>query len=612
MAMGNVSNTVRKGSKVPSLTHPHVKRCLGDWEKWRLTYEAGDAFIRRYLVKFSNRENEKDFQERRRLAYCPAFAKSAVQEIRNAIYKRADDISREGGTDSYQLAVTGKDNGVDLIGSDMNFFMNVKVLDELLPMGRVGIFVDMPRDVGNTLGELQNKRPYIYLYSAEDIRSYTRDETCRPNEFSSVLLMDHDYDLDETTQLPIKECTKYRFLYKKYVEGTGFRVFCRFYNSARFQVDAEGNEYEGDNVEYDVQLGNLQEIPFHLLDLGNSLLADAANYQVVMTNLATNDVWYATRANFPFYIEPFDPKSQSEYIKRQATNDFEANEYDPISVTTTNSTEIVTGPTHGRKYPIGTNQPAFIHPSPEPLKASMAKQDQMKQEIRELVNLSLSGLSASAEAKAMDKEGLQNGLSYIAMTLQHAENRIAHFWALYEGKKEGAEVQYPEQYQLLNPDQVDKEIESLTKLIDRTTSLTLKRRCMKIIAQLKVSSYVNRVELLKIEKEIDNAKVVIADNLSIKNDLEAGLVSVETASIARGYPKDEAKKAAEDHAERLKRIQDAQTPIGGVLPANAQARGIKDLAGDPEAGAKEKAQVKDQTKEPVVTDPTRGQGKDAK
>jgi hypothetical protein len=321
-------------------------------------------------------------------------------------------------------------------------------------------------------------------------------------------------------------------------------------------------------------------------------LSDAANYQIAHLNLASGDIWYSARANFPFYIEPFDPKSQSPYIK---TDTWE-NENDEV---------VVVGPTRGRKYPIGTNQPAFIHPSAEPLKASMEKQNQMKEEVRQLVNLSLSALSSSEGSKRVDQEGLQNGLMYLGQILQHAEERIGYFWSLYEGYRTYPEVQYPEQYELIDPSQIDKEIESLSKLIDRTTSPTLKKRCMKIIAELKVSSYVNRDEMTKIFNEIDNAEVIIADVDSIKKDLEAGLISLDTASQARGYPEGEVEKAKNDHAERLARIQLAQTS------PDPQARGLPDLSIDPNAGKQEKAKIRDQTTNPVPIDPTRGPANDA-
>ena len=619
MPVSAVPNIGSVTKSICNVRHPFYRRWMNSWAKWRLTYEGGDAFIRKYLVKFSNREDTAEFQQRLKLAYCPAFAKAAIFEIRNAFFKRSGDIHREGGTRSYQAAVVGKDNGVDLEGSDMNYFMNIKVLEELLPMQYVGIFVDMPADVGPTLLEAKNKRPYLYMYQVEDILSYTKDPHGRPWEYSSVLLMDHVFLHDADTNLPTDECSRYRFLYLKEVEVDGKyvnRVFVKYYDTNGHAINSIGDEII--DLEYhEQQVGNLEKIPFILLRISHSLLADVSNYQIAYLNLASGDIWYGSRANFPFYIEPFDPKSQSPYVKRTGTDEFEATDPETSVVTTTTSDEITVGPTRGRRYVAGTNQPAFIHPSSEPMKASMMKQDQLKAEIRQLVNLSLASLSpgfSSADSKNVDQQSLQNGLSYVATILQYAENRIGYFWSLYEGSKNFPEVQYPEQHQFVTAEQIDNEVKTLLELIDKTTSPLLKKRCMKIIAELKVSEHTTVIELQKIYKEIDSLDVVLADPLNIKNDVEAGLVGLELASISRGYPKGEVIKAAEDHAKRIARVMAAQTPVATDVvdsksPDDKKARGVPDLAGDPASGVKEKAEVKDPTAKTEVTDPTRGPGK---
>src|SRR6188768_4052330 len=93
---------------ITGITHPTYSKRFAAWEKWRLTFEGGDPFIDKYLVRFSNREDQKEYIERKALAYCPAFAKSAIWEVRNAIYNRSSDITRGGGSKSYQDAVNGR------------------------------------------------------------------------------------------------------------------------------------------------------------------------------------------------------------------------------------------------------------------------------------------------------------------------------------------------------------------------------------------------------------------------------------------------------------------------------------------------------------------------
>ena len=147
-----IANTpVKPTFNICQTIHPALKSRQIDWFKWRLTYEGGERFILRYLEKFSNREDEIEFRQRRKISYCPAFARNAIQRARATIFSRAYEIIRNGGPNSYQQAVTGQITGVDLAGASMNHFMGVQVLDELLKMSLVGIYVDMPEITGPTL-----------------------------------------------------------------------------------------------------------------------------------------------------------------------------------------------------------------------------------------------------------------------------------------------------------------------------------------------------------------------------------------------------------------------------------------------------------------------------
>jgi hypothetical protein len=616
MPVGAVSN-VKPISKIPDLRHPRFKKLWDDWIKWRLTYKAGDEFIDRYLFQFSNREDSRDFQERKRITYCPAFAKKAIHQIRNAIYRKAGNISRVGGPKSYQDAIKGLINGVDKCGSNMNHFMDVLVLDELLVMGVVGVYVDMPSDVGYTLAQKKGKRPYIYMYQAEDILSYVVDESDSDNEFLALTLVDNGYNYDEDTHLPLEESRRTRYLFlEDEIDSNGAerrQLYVKFFDHGKLPVDRYGNEVD---AEYKEAIGDLDYIPFHLLDIGTSLLADAANYQIAHMNLCSADMTYATKANFPFYVEPYDFRSQSPYIKRAETTTFESTDGldtgDP-SATTTNTTtnsEIAVGPLRGRRYPTGATAPEFIHPSSEPMMASMKKQEQIKQEIQQLVNLSLASLtpgSSSAESKMADLQGLHDGLGYIAMILQHAENKIATFWAGYEGAKP-AKISYPEHFDYADQETVSKIIESLQELAKHSPSITLRRRIQIIIVRLKLAPSIEWEELKKIENEIEKSKIPFVDADEIFMSIDKGLLGTEMASLALLYPEGEAEKAKNDHAERLARIQQYQTPRDGGV--DLQARGVGDKGADPDAGKNEKAALKEPSdKSTDQQDPTRGEGK---
>ena len=94
----------KKSGKKPgidSLMHPSYAIQEASWQKWRLTYVGGTQFLRKYLRKFSSREDDTAFEERRLVSYVPAFAKAAVDEVKNSIFQRLADIIREDGPTSY-------------------------------------------------------------------------------------------------------------------------------------------------------------------------------------------------------------------------------------------------------------------------------------------------------------------------------------------------------------------------------------------------------------------------------------------------------------------------------------------------------------------------------
>lgn len=596
---------------ITDIVHPIYASLIGEWRKWRLTYEGGQRFIDKYLTRLRSKEDAKEFSDRKAVAYCPAFAKTYVQEVRNSIYRRMVDVVRVGGSPSYQNAIRGQRNGVDLLGSTMNYFMGVKALDELLVMGRVGIYVDAPVDMGTTLLEQRTRNPYIYLYCAEDIKSYRYDDSERPGEFAAVLLEEHTYGDFNKFGLPCEEVKRFRLLQTALVpQGPGGslvqRVFVKFFNQKNERCTADGIVIDDD--ELGEQISDIDRIPFTLLTIPTSLLADVANYQIAHMNLASSDIWYAIKANFPIYVEQFDPRSESPYIRKN--DSFDSDPASTLSADTNN--QILVGPARGRRYPVGTERPGFIAPSAEPMKVSMLKQAQLKEEIRQLVHLSLASLSpsdSSAESKTLDNQALEDGLSYLALILQHGENRVAEFWAMYEGGSP-AEIKYPDKYNLLTADQIQREIKTLEELAEHSTSPTLKRQAMKIITGLKIARYCKRSDLAKINNEIDDMPLPFIDPKHLTDDIVSGIVSLDMASTLRGYPDGEADRAAEDHAARLARIQLYQSPRGpngGINPETAQARGLTDQAANLRASKDEKLAAKEQAGKDVPRDPVRGE-----
>lgn len=588
--------------RITDIQHPSYSAEQLYWEKWRFTYLGGEQFLNRYLQKFTKREDPEIFKMRQNISYVPAFAKTAVKDVKNALFQRCVEISRSGGPKSYQDAVNGVGPGVDRLGSTMNSYVGRYIIPELLSMSKVGVYVDRPPLLDRSLHAVKSKNPYLYFYQVEDIRSWTRDETYRPNEFTSILLRDRQYELDEKTNLPCEEKITYRHLWINENE----------------KVTA--NIYDDDGKLNDTKELDIDRIPFVLMDIGGSLLEDVANYQIALMNLASSDIMWSLLANFPFYVEQYDPRTQSQYIKPAGQG--QGLEIDnTISGQPGGSSlddygkteEILVGPTTGRRYPKDTNSPQFIHPSSEPLQASMEKQEQMKHEIRELVNQKISEIGASADSKRMDQSLLENGLAFIGLVLESGERQIASYWSMYEGSKEVASIAYPETYSIKSEEDRRKDAESLRQNMVSIPSLTFKKEMAKELAATLLGCKISRETLDKIKAEIDEASGVVDDPAQLTVDVQEGLVSPAFASVLRGYPEEEAQKAEDAHGRKLARIATyqsvgAQGNATGTLK-DAGARGVSPLATDSNQGSAEKAASRDRTQAMNTGDGVRGGAK---
>lgn len=600
--------------KPHELRHPNYVVNQENWRKWRLSFEGGDRFIRQYLKRMSRREGDVEFAERLAISYCPAFAKAAIRDVINSIFARMGDITRVGGSDDYQSACAGVDFGIDYLGNSMTSFMARRILPELTSMARVGIYVDMPPVDDTSKAAVKGKRPYIYWYRAEDILDWEMDCGDRPGEFTNVLLGDTTIEDDPDAYLPTNEVRRYRHMW---IGDDGY-VWVQFYD-----LDGRYICYGPDNDENGPIRLNITRIPFHMLELPESLMSDVANYQIALLNMASADVNYSIRSNFPFYVEQFDARTETPNIKSEAPNQYfsQTSGYNPatasVQIVNQESGNVVrVGSGQGRKYPLGTNQPAFIHPSSEPLEASMKKQAQLKAEIRELINLAITSLTTSksdvgAFEANFDEQSLESGLAYIGLELEIAERKIAEFWAMYEGGNP-ADVYYPKNYTLTTEEQRLASATEYIDLIPKLPSKTYQKEMAKIVIRKLLEHKVPQATLQKMYAEIDSAVVIAIDPEVIQSDFESGLVGLETASKARGYPTGEVEKAKGDHADRVARIAIAQSEGGGAgAPAknNPDARGTGDLSSNSKGATQEKKASTDTTTDSTVKDKQRGEGK---
>jgi len=586
--------------KIVDFRIPGYLTTMTDWTKYRLTYKGGTDFRQNYLQQYTSRETIAQFNDRRDLTPIPTFAKASVNAIRNAIYQPMIDIVRRDGSEAYLNAVAGKDMGVDRRGASMNAFMGQQILEELLVMGSVGVFVDAPEvAAASTLADIGDFRPFLYPYKVENILSYACNQPEHPSEFSSLLLRDTVIEYDSSSGLPTAETDRYRHLW---IDDDGL-VSIQFYNADDDPIDRDGN------VSGPIQM-NLNRIPFVILDIGGSLLIDVCEYQIALLNLSSSDVNYALQANFPFYTEQTDGRGVGAHLKDAANPDGTAT----AGGQGAHEKEIKVGVTQGRRYPKDTDRPGFIHPSSEPLQASMALQAKMEGDIRTLVNLAVTTLAsrASAESKSLDNRGLEAGLSYIGLKLEAAERQITEFWAAYEQSSKPARqiatIKYPDRYSLKTDEDRIEEAGKLSDVILGTPSKTARKELWKSVVMTLLGGKVSPDRIAEIMDEIDKSKFTTADPEVIIAAKDAGLVGEQLASIALGFPEDEYLQAREDHISRLEAIAEHQGVID-VAPLGAASRGVVDLDDEPaSSGSTEKAESRETDTEDSTKDRTRGAG----
>lgn len=607
---------------VIDVRHPNYLSDMSYWELWRDTYDSGDDFALRYLQKFHTRETDADFSSRRNVTPIPAFAKAAINDVRNSVFQRMRDVLRKGGSSTYTEAVDGLHGGVDLRGSNMNVFMGFEVLTELCSMGRVGVYVDMPATQAKTLADSQGVRPYLYMYPVEDILSWSCSKPHETTDFSAVLLRDRGVDFGDIgsynfrlpVPLPSGAFERYRLVYIN--PDTG-RVNVMFMDSGGSPIDPLTNLPTLPNP---IEL-ELTRIPFVMLSIGDSLLKDVCKHQIALLNLGSSDVAYALKANFPFYTEQRDLRAVGDHLKHASNPDGTATTGGQAS----GENNINVGATHGRAYDLRAERPSFIHPSPEPLEASIKLQEKLEDDIRKLVNLAVAnkiGKSISQENKDIDPQGIEAGLAFIGSILENGERKIADHWAAYEERKIDNRtipvIKYPDRYSLKTDMNRIDESKKLSEIMYTVPGRTIKQELAKCIVSTLLAGKVAVDVLEKINKEIDTSDYTTSDPDTIIKAKEAGLVGEQVASMALGFTEEEYLQARTDHLDRIVRIAQAQTQNGGMgATANAPtgaidnpaSRGIPDMSDDPVANTKaEKAESRDTTLKDNTATPVRGEG----
>ena len=582
-----------------AIRHPDYLFDASEWVEWRETFRGGKYYRERFLRKWSNRESPADFALRKFCTPIPTFAKAAILDIRNSIFQRLEDVSRGNGSDTYRRAIVGEAAGVDREGSSMNTFIGIHLLTELLVMGRAGVYVDAPnvRPVNlfqqTMAGSLA---PYCYVYRIEDILSWTLDHSENPGTFKAVLLRDHvvDYCTDfGGIALPEGRSSRLRLVWKD--DATG-KVRVKMFTDEEKADDRKVIPLENADPDGAVTL-DINVVPFIMPDLGDSLMADICTYQHALLNLVSGDVNWQLQSSSPFLTIQRDLRSTGAHLKQPG----QGNTPEAGGQRAKDNEEQIGG--KGRYYDLGAERPDFIAPPTDPLLASMKLQEKLEDDIRSLVNLAVANKAGSrtesAEAKKLSSQGLEAGLSFIGLVLEHTEQLIANYWAMYEPSEKPAKVKYPERYILKQDIERIEEAKELATLLDRLPSKKARKALAKKIVETLLGGQEDSDSIKAMLSEIESAGYTSGAVQDIIQAHTAGLVSDKTASDALGFNGEtEVKQAKEDKAERAALTLLAQTEVAGgsgqaAIAQSAGARGASDVDPNPDSARQEKARAND-------------------
>lgn len=569
--------------------HPSYLTMQEKWRKWRVCYRGGDDFADEYLYHIDClREDKKEFARRKAMTPVPSFARSAINEVKNSVFQHMTNIHRRDGSSDYMTAVNGENGGVDKRHSNMNAFMGCEVLEELLVMGKVGVYVDMD-DVpeGATRLDLAQTgaRPYLYMYRVEDILNLTFSMPNEESKYQAVMLRDEVVHYDQLTSLPLSTTERIRVVWIDPNDG--------FVRVAFFDEDGNQMDKNGIPTTEPVRL-ELRQIPFVMLDIGDGLMADVCQHQIAMLNIVSRAVDYTYKSNYTTYVEQGGTEYGQHFEKRDPDTGEVINEGDTRKM----------GSTIGQRYPMGANQPNFIAPPTAPSEGAMQLLGQLEGDIRKLINLAVTKLAAreSAAAKAFDNNGLEAGMSFVGLVMETAEKEIAIHWAAYENidadDRQIATVSYPERWKLSTSKEQIDEARELAELIAQIPSNTVRKELWKSLVSMLMQGKLKANKMNIVMEEIEKADFTTGDPETVFKAVELGLVTKITGSNSLGYDGAKEVPAAEiELADRLAKIAASQSQGGfnenedGEGLENAAQRGVDDL--DPTPGESTREDLED-------------------
>jgi len=542
-----------------SLRHPEFNLYKSRWEKWRLCYEGSDEFRATYLERYSKREHVDDYNRRKKLTYVPGHARSAINIIRNALAVQLPDVVRKG-SQSYLDAMA---TDVDTFQSSMSSYIALEIAPAVLVQGKVYTVIDAPGVSEGTTRAEDDGRPYLFTVGAENMLSWAYDDDGR---IIAALMRLYEDAIDPETKLVVGTQTVFRY-YRlltssedtfspdsgQIVQGPGVLVY---------EMDKDGKQ-KGEPVVLDIE-----RVPITEFRAVASLMSEIADHQISMLNLASTDMDFLWRGNFPIYTEQLPkgagvikPKGTKRRTDAESVDqDTDGDGHPPGSGPSKRQRSVGVG--KGQGYGEGLERPGFIAPDVDNLKASMEKQEALAVEIKTLTNLSLTSLSVKAleqsgKSKEADRVGEEAGLAYLGRVLETGERDIAILWHMMENDATETDVIYPESYTLKSAEERQEEAKRLKELRPAVRSATYKKTIDKLIIQKVLKADTTPDEIETMNREVEAAPYIDDDAAQaeiIAKDEAGGLVSKPTASKLRGYEDGEAEKAAAEADDRTRRL----------------------------------------------------------
>ena len=495
-----------------------------DFALWRDSYVGGRSYVNQYLQRISSKETDDEFTRRKALSFAPTDAADAIDEIKNSIFQRIVDVSREGGSPMYSKVMLGELGGVDYDFRDMNTFMGELVLLELLVMGKVGVFIDnfTEEDLGATELTAEAKHPFLQVIPRENLRDIEKNS------------------VNQLVQIQFND-----LMFYKTPEGV--------YYTKTYLLDKEKKTTPP------ILLG-IDKIPLVIFETSRPMMQNVAEIQNALLNLHSNDLRMAIEGNYSIYYEFGESRGGKEapkHLKKDKT--------------------IQAGIAAGRKVTGGA--PGFVSPNPDNLRASMEKIASLEAKIRRQVHLNVASQNPrrqAADSKEYDDRPLEAGLSAIGQILERGEKQIAEIFALYTNASTPT-ISYPQRYDLKGDAERREEAKELNDLGMLVPSDTFRRQVKKSIAERIYAHRLSSQELKVINSEIDKADTVCVTPDVLMRAVELGLVDKVTASNGLGFDGETVVPIAEvEHAKKLAEMQKAQT-----TGFNAN-RGTDPTSGEPE------------------------------